>query len=85
MLFAIHIPSLLTIYLESSWWKIGDMVAKKIEEHQLFCTREGLGVDGLNIILLQVDALNVRNRFQSISLYVCDAIFTFTQQEELML
>lgn len=59
--FAIHILSLLTIYLESSWWKVGDMVTKKIEEHQLFCTREGLGVNGLNSILLQVDALNVWN------------------------
>lgn len=84
-MFAIHMLSLLAIYLESSWWKVGDMVAKKIEEHQLLCTREGLGVDGLNSILLQVDALNVWNRFQSISLEVCDTIFTFTEQEEHLL
>lgn len=48
-------------YLKSSWWKSGDVVAKKIEEHQLLCAREGLGMDGLDGISFQVDAFNLWN------------------------
>lgn len=50
-----------SLYLKSSRWKGGDVVAKKIEEHQLLCTREGLGMDGLDGISFQVDALNLWN------------------------
>lgn len=48
-------------YLKSSWWKSGDVVAEKIEEHQLLCAREGLGMDGLDGISFQVDAFNLWN------------------------
>lgn len=37
------------------------MVTVEIEEHQLLRTREGLGVDGLDGVSFQVDALNLRN------------------------
>lgn len=50
-----------TSYLEYLWWKVGDVVAIKIEKHQLLCTREGLGVDGLDAISFQVDTLNLWN------------------------
>lgn len=58
---AVHVIPLLTLYLESSRWKVGDVVAVKIEEHQLLCTRKGLGVDGHNGISFQVDTLNLWN------------------------
>lgn len=57
---AVHVILLQTpTYLESLHWKVGDVVAVKIEEHQLLCTREGLGVDGLDGISFQVDTLNI--------------------------
>lgn len=50
-----------SFYLKSSWWKSDDVVAKKIEEHQLLCAGEGLGMDGLDGISFQVDAFNLWN------------------------
>ncbi len=57
----VHVASLLTVYLKSLGWKLGDVVSIKIEEHQLLCTREGPGVDGLDSISFQVDTLNLWN------------------------
>lgn len=57
------------------------MVSIKIKEHQLLGPRECLGMDGLDCITLQIDALNLWNCSQSVGLQVCDAILTFTQQD----
>lgn len=78
---AVHVIPLLPLYLESSLWKVGDVVAVKIEEHQSLSTREGLGVDGFDGISFQVDTLNLWNWSQSIGLQVCDTILTFKQLE----
>lgn len=74
-------PIPLHTYFEPSWWKLGDVVAIKIEEHQLLGPRERLGMDGLDCITLQTDALNLWNCSQSVALQVCDAILSFTQQD----
>lgn len=43
--------------------------------------RKCLGMDGLDGITLQIDALNLWNCSQSVGLQVRDAILTFTQQD----
>lgn len=67
-------------YFEGSGWKVADVVAIKIEEHQLLGSREGLGVDGPEGITLQNDALHLWDCSQSIGLQVSDTILTFTPQ-----
>ena len=80
LLYSQNLTASKCLYLESLRWKGGDVVAVKIEEHQLLCTRESLGVDGLDGISFQVDTLNLGNWSQGIGLQVCDAILTFKQQ-----
>lgn len=70
-------------YLEPSWWKVGDVVAVKIEEHQLLGSRECLRMDGLYGITRQVDALHLWNCSQNFGFQVCDTILTFTQQDNI--
>lgn len=59
------------------------MVAVKIEEHQLLGSRECLRVDGLDGIMLQVDALHLWNCSQNFGFQVCDTILTCTQQDNI--
>lgn len=74
---------LYTSYLEPSWWEVGDVVAVKIEEHQLLGSRECPRMDGLDGITLQVDALYLWNCSQNFGFQVCDTILTFTQQNNI--